>query len=246
MTGSANPAPAVSVIMAIKNAARFLPDALASLDAQTYRDFEIVVVDGGSSDDGPRIADAHSKARRIAQTGTGFADAWNCGIAAAAGAYIAFLDADDRWSPDKLSSQMAMLARVPALQYVYGKVQFFLEPGTALPRGFKPSILEAPRFAHMPGVALIRRAAALAIGPFDTRMTIASDIAWFAKLRETVSAAPLDAVVLMKRLHGGNLSHTTPVRVLKAEIMALARARATAAQAAPPERGGGVIPSGEA
>lgn len=241
MTGTLNPSPAVSVIMAIKNAARFLPDALASLDAQLFRNFEIVVVDGGSSDDGPRIADAHPQARRIAQGGTGFADAWNCGIAASAGAYIAFLDADDRWLPDKLSSQMAMFARTPALQYVYGKVQFFLEPGTALPRGFKPSILDQPRFAHMPGVALIRRAAALSLGPFDTRLTIASDIAWFATLRDSVSAAPLDAVVLMKRLHEGNLSHTTPMRVLKTEIMALARARAAAAS---PERGGGV-PSGE-
>lgn len=225
----AKAAPAVSVIMAIKDAARFLPDALASLDAQSFRDFEIVVVEGGSSDDGPRIADAHPAARLIRQAGTGFADAWNCGIAASSGAFIAFLDADDGWLPDKLARQMAMFERTPTLQYVFGKVQFFLEPGTALPKGFRPSILE-PHFAHMPGVALVRRDAVLAMGPFETRWAIASDIAWFAKLRDSVSFSPLDAVVLMKRLHGANLSHTTPMRLLKSEIMSLARERAAAAR----------------
>ena len=231
MTTAAKARPAVSVIMAIKDAARFLPAALASLDAQRFGDFEIVVVDGGSRDDGPRIADAHPKTRRIAQTGRGFADAWNCGIAASAGAFIAFLDSDDLWLPDKLAGQVAMFGEMPTLHYVYGKVQFFLEPGTALPPGFKPEILAQPHFAHMPGAALIRRETVEAMGPFETRWQIASDVAWFARLRDNVRSAALDAVVLRKRIHGANLSLTTPGGLLKGEIKTLMRERAAQARA---------------
>jgi glycosyltransferase involved in cell wall biosynthesis len=108
--------PLVSVIIPTHNRAALLAEALASVTAQTFRDFEIVVVDDGSTDktlatlgrcDSLRVL--RHPARR------GVAAARNLGIAAARGAWLAFLDSDDLWLPEKLARQMAYLEKRPGL-----------------------------------------------------------------------------------------------------------------------------------
>ena len=102
--------PTVSVVSPFYNRARFLPAIIDTLEAQTYRDFELVIADDGSTDE---LAEAVAKANasfpiqyvRLDKNG-GAAHARNIGIDAARGRYIALLDSDDGWLPDKLRTQL--------------------------------------------------------------------------------------------------------------------------------------------
>ena len=222
--------PRVSVIMAIKNSERFLPEALASIAAQTFTDYEIIIVDGHSSDSGPEIARSHPRTCVIQQRGFGFANAWNDGIAEARGSFITFLDSDDLWTPCKLSAQLDVFDRQPATEYVFGRVAFFLDAHVPLPRGFRPELLSNDYLSHMTGASMVRRETVVRMGPFRANLTIASDIEWFARLRDTAITGMVDKVLLRKRLHGDNLSHTTSRQLLKSEIFAVLKQRADAAR----------------
>ena len=99
--------PGVSVIIPAYNRGWALRAAIDSVQAQTYRDYELIVVDDGSTDDTPEILDAYGPdVTVIRQANAGVSAARNAGIREAKGALIAFLDSDDRWLPEKLSVQV--------------------------------------------------------------------------------------------------------------------------------------------
>lgn len=204
MTGG----PLVSVVMATKNAERYLADALESVRAQTYDRLEVVLVDGRSTDRTLEIAAAYEFVRPVSQMGEGFAGAWNEGVAEARGELVAFLDSDDRWTRDKLRAQVGLLEREPALDYVIGKVQFVLEPGLPPPPGFRPELPAAAHVAPMPGAVLLRRDALDRVGPFGTEWAIASDVDWFARAKDAgLELGVVPEIVLLKRVHDSNLSY---------------------------------------
>jgi glycosyltransferase involved in cell wall biosynthesis len=196
-----------SVVVPTLNAERYVAGALDSVEAQTQTRVEVVVVDGGSSDGTLEIVSRYRRARTIDQSGTGLADAWNCGIAAASGELIAFLDADDRWAPDKLARQLRVLDEEPAVDCVITRMRFVLEPGFPIPPGFRPGLLNSDHLAQMPSALLARRAVFDRIGTFDTRWSIASDIDWFARAKDArVRIEVVPEVLVEKRVHDANLS----------------------------------------
>ena len=201
--------PTVSVIVAARNAERFLAQALKSILDQTYQPNEIIVVDGQSTDSTARIANSYQLVRYVCQYGEGFADAWNLGISEAKGELIAILDSDDLWVPDKLKLQAGHLAVHQDIQYTVGKVKFFLEEGCALPRGFKKELLEGEYVGHMPSNLVARSSLFSEIGGFDTGWSIASDLEWFTRARNR--SVPMDIipeVLLHRRVHDTNLSYS--------------------------------------
>ena len=108
--------PRVSVIIPTYNRAALVREAVASVLAQTYRDFEVVVVDDGSTDGtGAALADCREIRVHCHWRRRGVAAARNTGVAAARGEWLAFLDSDDLWLPDKLARQMAHLNNQPGL-----------------------------------------------------------------------------------------------------------------------------------
>jgi glycosyltransferase involved in cell wall biosynthesis len=220
--------PAVSVVMAIRNSEPYLRQALESIRKQTVNDYEVLVVDGGSHDNGPAIARSYPRTVCMQQSGAGFADAWNAGIAASRGRFIAFLDSDDLWTSDKLRTQLGVFHRNPATEYVTGLTEFFLEPNMPTQRRLRPTMLGRNHLGHMPGAALIRRQVVDRLGPFKTDLAIASDIEWFARLRDTTVIETIDNVVLRKRLHGANLSLRTSAMVFARELLVIARQRVDA------------------
>lgn len=222
----------ISIIVAAKNAERFLPQALDSIAAQDYDNYEIIVVDGQSTDNSIAIAESYPKVTCVTQLGMGYANAWNTGIAFARGQFIAFLDSDDIWIPDKLSSQMAIFESKPRTEFVFGRVRFFLEPGCLLPNGFRSDVLEGSHLSPMTGTLMLRRSILDRVGPFDEHLKIASDIPWIAKLRETAVAEHVDKVLLNKRLHGSNLGHTTSLRLFQRELLAVMKQRIDALHSA--------------
>src|SRR5262249_34206604 len=119
--------PLVSVVMIVRNGERFLASAIRSVLAQDYRPLDVVVGDGQSTDSTVAVAARFPDVRLILQEGRGVADAYNVGIAAARGELVAFLSHDDLWTPDKVSTQVALLQAQPAIQYCVARAKFFLE-----------------------------------------------------------------------------------------------------------------------
>lgn len=109
------PAGLVTVIIPAFNAATTIDETLRSVRAQTYRDLEIIIVDDGSNDATPQIVQRHcaqdSRVRLIAQSNSGVAAARNRGILEASASFVAPIDADDLWKPEKIEKQMAALHR---------------------------------------------------------------------------------------------------------------------------------------
>jgi glycosyltransferase involved in cell wall biosynthesis len=108
----------ISVVIPAFNAGRFIRRTIDSVLAQTYRDFELIVVDDGSQDDTAQIAKSYGQAvRYIYQENAGDGPARNAGIQAAKGDWLAFLDHDDEWLPHKLEFQMNLLGKNPQLRW---------------------------------------------------------------------------------------------------------------------------------
>src|SRR5215831_9468158 len=124
--GKQRPVPIVSVVIPTYNNARFLPEALDSLLGQTYRDFELIVVDDGSTDDTLEVLKPYRHLiRYVRKENGGPASARNLGIRHASGELIAFQDADDIWLPDKLQLQVDYLREHPEVGLVFSGSIFF-------------------------------------------------------------------------------------------------------------------------
>lgn len=132
-TNLSPPPVAVSVIMPFLDAERFLEEALRSILAQTFSGWELLLVDDGAHDRSTAIARQFAAARpdRVRclehpdHGNRGPSASRNLGIAHARGEYIAFLDADDIWLPEKLERQVALLERHPDAAMVYGPLHFW-------------------------------------------------------------------------------------------------------------------------
>ncbi|MFT6958426.1 MAG: glycosyltransferase involved in cell wall biosynthesis [Halieaceae bacterium] len=203
--------PSVSVVIAVKNGAAYLSQALDSIQAQSYPALEILVVDGDSDDNSVDIAENYAGVRVIIQSSKGFAAAWNEGIDQSRGDYVAILDSDDIWSIDKLALQVAHLELHRADQYVIAHARFFLEPGAAPPPGFDRVDLSQSHVGFFPSVLMARRSVFAEVGNFGTSLSIASDVEWFRRVADrNIPMAILRSVLLHRRLHGSNLSTFPP------------------------------------
>lgn len=112
--------PKVSVIIPTYNSAQFVGQAVASVYGQTYSDFELIVVDDGSTDDTWHVLEPYrERMRYLYQPNMGESVARNRGIQESHGEYIAFLDADDLWLPSKLAKQIALMDQHPSAVLVY-------------------------------------------------------------------------------------------------------------------------------
>jgi glycosyltransferase involved in cell wall biosynthesis len=105
----------ISIIIPVYNRAHFIVECLESVFAQTYKDYEVIVVDDGSTDNLTDVLSPYiDRIRYIYKANGGVSSARNEGIRAAKGDYIAWLDSDDQWLPFKLELQMAVFANLPA------------------------------------------------------------------------------------------------------------------------------------
>jgi glycosyltransferase involved in cell wall biosynthesis len=112
--------PEVTVIITTYNRATFLREAIDSVFAQSFRDFELIIVDDGSIDETHEILDSYGQSIRIIKTSrVGVSGARNAGISSAKGKYIAFLDSDDLWMREKLSCQVSIMNENPSVRICY-------------------------------------------------------------------------------------------------------------------------------
>jgi cellulose synthase/poly-beta-1,6-N-acetylglucosamine synthase-like glycosyltransferase len=212
----------VSVITVVKNGGRYLAEAIKSILSQTYKSYEIIVIDGQSTDNTEKIAKSFPQVRYIRQSSQGLANARNTGIEAAEGELIAFLDHDDLWAQNKLSTQVQHLVNHPVSQYTITWMKFFLEPGCSLRPGFKPASLEHAQIGYTPSALVARKSLLPLIGQFNPDFTIGCDVDWFKRARSSyISMAVIPGVLLYKRIHNTNLSSN--VQVNKRELFAIVK-----------------------
>lgn len=199
--------PLVSVIMPVHNGGRYLRAALESVFAQTYRPFEVIVVDDGSIDDSGIIAQSFPLVRYIDQANQGVATARNNGLKAAQGEFFAFLDQDDLWTPEKLKLQIGYFLSNPEVGYTLTQQQFFLEPGETLPAWFRKELLTSIHTGWVLGTLVVRRTAFEKVGSFATGYSAASDGDWFFRAKAAgIPMAVIPELLLLKRIHGANES----------------------------------------
>lgn len=199
--------PWISVIIPVYNGEKYLAEAVGSVRAQRYAPLEIIVVDDGSTDGTAGVVRGlGDDIRYVYQPNAGPAAARNHGLRLARGEIIAFQDADDVWTEDKLAVQVALLAQDAGRDAVVGRVQFFCIPedDAAHTRQFLSS---PPRFWGTQNT-LIRRPAFDMVGWFDERLRCHEDVDWHTRARDlerTIYAH--DDLVLLHRRHAGNLTN---------------------------------------
>ena len=173
----------VSVIVPAYNAMKYLPESLDSILAQTYRDFEVIIVNDGSTDNVIEWASqlTDPRVKLVSQENQGSAKARNTGLSHARGKYIAFLDADDLWNPTKLAKQVEVLDQNSEDGLVYTWLERINEQGISFGKPFKIN-LEGKIWAKLteknviaPSCAMIRRSCFEKVGIFDAELQAFSE-----------------------------------------------------------------------
>ena len=177
-------APLVSVVIPTYNYGRFLPEAIESVRAQTYPHWEIAVVDDGSTDETAGFLERQGpEVRWWRQANRGVSAARNRGIEETRGDLVAFLDADDRWSPTKLERQLERLSSAQA-GLVYCGVEYIDPQGRALGVNLRGqsgnvlaemALLKRPVIVGIGSTALVSRECFEKSGLFDPRLSTSAD-----------------------------------------------------------------------
>lgn len=206
--------PMVSIIMPTRNRAAILPKAIASVLAQDYQAWELLVVDDGSEDDTAAVvaAIADPRVRYLPGTGQGAAAARNIGHAAARGAIFAYLDSDNQWTPRHLRTLVAFLL-VNQLDLAYSAMRLESEEGVRFRgRGFKYRDLVQMNYVDLNAI-VHRRALTEEHGGFDTSLRRMMD--WDLVLRYAKGAkvdyAPFIGVLYDERKDGDRITVREPV-----------------------------------
>lgn len=175
--------PKVSVIIPSYNRAKLLGRAIDSVLHQTFSDYEIIVVDDGSKDNTKDVLKAYDgKIKYIYQANRGISGARNQGIKEARGEYIAFLDSDDSWIPEKLAEQIKVLEANKNVGIVYSKLQMINDKGEHC--GVKPKHKSGKNFRELIEIGgdiptssvMARRECFEKVGVFDESLQQMEDI----------------------------------------------------------------------
>ena len=183
--------PIISVIVPAYDAARTILETVESVLGQTFQDFELIVVDDGSSDGTAELLKeiSDSPLKVYSYENGGVAVARNRGIALAKGEFISFIDADDLWTPDKLESQLAALERMPEAGIAYSWTTMADENGEPLypqkPVYFEGDVypqLLVNNFIFSGSNILARREAIESVGEFDLSLRACQDWDCYVRL----------------------------------------------------------------
>lgn len=209
----------VSVVIPAYNAERFLRDALESAVRQTLAPMEILVIDDGSTDETGRLAASVQGVRCIRQSNAGVSAARNRGIEEARGEFVALLDADDAWMPEKLAVQLTGLRSNQFAFSARTETDELLKPVRIARGGFPGSLLEGLLFhgnvVGTPSSVMAPRQALLDAGGFDPRLSMCADWDMWIRLATRLSGAYSDESLVLYRLHQGSMS--TNLRVYESD-----------------------------
>lgn len=203
--------PFISVIIPTFNRRGLLKETVESVRGQTFRDFEVIVVNDGSDDGTAEWLDAQSDLRHLDQENSGIATSRNNGAALADGEWLAFLDHDDLWAPDKLEIQTEFIRTSPDVGLVSAKhVRLGRKhPTTRNRHWIKGDLLVkafSESFIHTSSV-LIRKDVFHHIGGFPAQYRFADEFDVWLKIAAAYPIAYVDDPLVFIRFHESNTSH---------------------------------------
>ena len=201
--------PSVSVIIPTHNRRDRVREAIASVAAQTCRDFELIVVDDGSDDGTGTLVDEFSpvcpRLRYVYQANQGVSAARNTGVALSSGPYLAFLDSDDVWQPSKLARQLAFFEAHPRASICQTE-EIWLRCGVRVNPHAKHRKTGGDIFARSlerclvsPSAVMLRRALFDRVGGFDPQLPACEDYDLWLRIGATEPIHLLDTAQVIKR-----------------------------------------------
>jgi glycosyltransferase involved in cell wall biosynthesis len=214
------PAPAVSVMMPVYNTERYLAEAVESILAQTFADFELIVIDDGSTDGSGAILERYAardgRIRPTRRPGRGTTPTRNEILAQARGEFCAVMDSDDVALPGRLERQVAYLRAHPECVAVGSRVLLIDPDGAPLRTMVRHMTHEEIDAVHMGGATgsaichpttMLRRAALEAVGGYRDEYDLAEDYDLYLRLAEVGRLANLPEVLLKYRRHPQAAGH---------------------------------------
>lgn len=209
--------PEISVIIPTFNYAHYIKEAIKSVISQTYTDFEIIVIDDGSTDDTKEVLQAYIRTnviKYIYQKNKGLAAARNTGISSSTGRFITFLDSDDLFTKDKLQLLRTALVSHPDAGMAYGNHILWVRaklykkpkfsPGTApsgwiLPQLFRNALMSVPS-------VMVRRECFERIGLFNESLTTTEDWEMWMRIAAEYKVVYVDKIIAYVRVHPDSMS----------------------------------------
>jgi len=237
--------PEVSIVLSTYNRLPLLRSAVASVIAQTFRDWELIVVDDGSTDGTREYLEAieDPRVRPIWLEHGGVTWARNAGLQLAHGEWIAFHDSDDLWLPEKLEWQLQRVTAHPACRWSYTGYSFIDTNGTPLPE--RSTLLPLPVSGHIlepllrfevstaVPTMLMQRSLIEEIGGFDATMLFLSDYDFILRLAARSEVCALSEMLTLVREHPGRTTkwlHPADLHADQARSFRKAAAAATDAR----------------
>lgn len=208
-------APALTVLMPVYNAERFVAQTIDSVLAQTFRDFEFLIINDGSTDRSPEILQDYARRddriRLISRPNTGYVVALNEGLELSRGEFVARIDADDLADPRRLELQLARMRREPELVALGSNARAMDEEGRMLGDYSVPLTHEEIEASHLRGsstihhpAVMLRPEAVKQIGGYRKELMPCEDFDLWLRLGEVGRLANLPEKLLTKRLFVGS------------------------------------------
>ncbi len=196
----------ISIIIPTYNRADFLKEAIDSVLAQNYQDFELLIVDDGSIDHTRELISRYGeRVRYLYQENQGVSSARNRGIRSSSGQYVAFLDSDDLWLPEKLEQQLAVMRQQPELRLCHTE-EIWIRRGVRVNQKKKhqkhggyifPYCL--PLCVISPSSVLLRRNVFDDVGYFDEVLPACEDYDLWLRITQHYPVHFIETPLLMKR-----------------------------------------------
>ena len=202
-------APDISVVVPVHNGERYLAECIQSVLDQRHGALELLVVDNASTDATADVARAFPTVRYFHLPDKGLSRALNHGLEHCRGGFLAFLDADDLWTPNRLALQLETFARNPEVELVFGHVEQFISPELEESVKAKLSIRHKLLPGRHRGTMLIRTESFRRVGPFEPSVDYGEFLDWYMRAAEQhIRDVMLPEVVTLRRVHGANLGYT--------------------------------------
>ncbi len=197
--------PLVSVLIAAYNSEKFIDEALQSVWNQTYGNYEVIVVNDGSTDNTlAALEQWQEKITIINKSNGGISSARNAALAVSRGSIIAFLDADDIWLPNKLEEQLRFLEHNPDITVVFSWAQNVLHPIFQGPTQTTPSSSVIP--AHIPSNCMAKREVFDQIGTFNETVALGEFTEWYGRVvNAKIGIGSVPSLLVLRRIHGENI-----------------------------------------
>jgi glycosyltransferase involved in cell wall biosynthesis len=227
--------PVVSVVMSVFNGERFLREAVESILRQSFRDFEFIIIDDGSTDKSGSVLDSYQRSdarvRVLHQENRGLIDSLNRGCGLAQGTYIARMDADDIALDDRLMWQVERMEKNRALGLLGGAAEWIDATGKSLGihrypgenHMMRSALHDGSPFAHP--TILMRREAFVSAGGYRPTVVDAEDYDLWLRIADRFELGNLQAVIVKYRIHPGQISERKCEQQALSSLAARAAAR---------------------